>query len=175
MKVGPIPLNLAHAGKLLGSSQRIRSQPAGCRRTEVSGISIGLRRWIAPQRENDIRKALADIADIRSLLSTSRNAHWPLMPTRQTLDIALAAIRNLRFDPLPVQPTSTAVPSSAGSDFRGAAIALALAIGAEAIDYLAPETTAMKVLGMSVAAAAIWFSGIATYRKGLRTLCGAVS
>ena len=137
---------------------------------EVSGHLYRIASMDCPTEENDIRKALADIADIRSLRFNLTERTLAIDADPSTLDIALAAIRNLGFDPLPVQPTSTAVPSSAGSDFRGAAIALALAIGAEAIDYLAPETTAMKVLGMSVAAAAIWFSGIATYRKGLAAL-----
>ena len=49
-------------------------------------------------------------------------------------------------------------------------IALALAIGAEALDFFAPDTLLLKGLGMALAAAAIAFSGFSTYRKGLSAL-----
>lgn len=144
--------------------------PAAAAGPKVSGHLYRIASMDCPVEENEIRKVLADIADIRSLRFNLTERTLAIDADPPTLDTALTAIRNLGFDPLLVQPTSTAVHSSAGSDFRGASIALALAIGAEAIDYLAPETTAMKVLGMSVAATAIWFSGIATYRKGLAAL-----
>lgn len=137
---------------------------------EVSCPVFRIAAMDCPTEENDIRKALADIAGIRSLRFNLTERTLTVDADAPSVDNALAAIRSLGFDPVPAQAASTASPAGTGSDFRGATIALALAIGAEAIDYLAPETITMKVLGMSVAAAAIWFSGITTYRKGLVAL-----
>ena len=48
--------------------------------------------------------------------------------------------------------------------------ALALAIGAEAMSFFAPDLLAWKIAGMAVAAAAIWLAGFDTYKKGLAAL-----
>ena len=61
------------------------------------------------------------------------------------------------------------MPSGLG-EISKALIALALAIGAEALDFFAPDTLPFKGLGMALAAAAIAFSGFSTYRKGLAAL-----
>ena len=49
-------------------------------------------------------------------------------------------------------------------------IALALATGAEAISYFAPDNWVWKGIGMAVAAVAIWLAGIDTYKKGMAAL-----
>jgi len=137
---------------------------------KVSGHIYRIASMDCPVEENEIRKSLADIADIRSLRFNLTERTLSIDADPPILDITLTAIRNLGFEPLPVQSTPTATPTSAGSDFRGATIALVLAVGAEAIDYLAPEIWPFTALGMAIAAAAIWFSGITTYRKGLAAL-----
>ena len=105
---------------------------------EVSGISIGLRRWIAPERRTISARPWPTSPIFVRCASTSRNAHWPLMPTRQhsTLRQPRYAISgSIRYW---FNQHRQQFRRAQGSDFRGAAIALALAIGAEAIDYLAP-------------------------------------
>ncbi len=49
-------------------------------------------------------------------------------------------------------------------------LALAAAVGAEAIGFFAPDTLVWKGLGMAVAAAAIWLAGFDVYKKGLVAL-----
>ena len=48
--------------------------------------------------------------------------------------------------------------------------ALALAIGAEAVHFFAPETRLWQVVSMAIAALAIALSGLGVYRKGLASL-----
>lgn len=49
-------------------------------------------------------------------------------------------------------------------------LALALAIGAEALSYFAPATLAWQAIGMAIAACAIFLAGFSTYTKGLAAL-----
>jgi Zn2+/Cd2+-exporting ATPase len=49
-------------------------------------------------------------------------------------------------------------------------LALALAIAAEAVEFVAPETMAWQVAGMALAAAAIWCAGLEVYRQGIAAL-----
>ena len=48
--------------------------------------------------------------------------------------------------------------------------ALALAIGAEAVHFFAPDTRVWQVVSMAIAAVAIGLSGLGVYRKGLASL-----
>ena len=48
--------------------------------------------------------------------------------------------------------------------------ALSLAVAAELLDFLAPETGIFKAIGMGLAVAAIALAGVSTYRKGLAAL-----
>jgi len=82
---------------------------------------------------------------------------------------ALQAVRQLGFEVRPIEHEKTETPSGL-SEISKALIALALAIGAEALDFFAPDTLPFKGLGMALAAAAIAFSGFSTYRKGLAAL-----
>jgi len=53
---------------------------------------------------------------------------------------------------------------------RRLALALGLAIGAEALSFFAPDTVALKAAGMALALAAIALAGLDTYKKGLAAL-----
>ncbi|MFZ3124338.1 MAG: heavy metal translocating P-type ATPase, partial [Acidovorax sp.] len=48
--------------------------------------------------------------------------------------------------------------------------ALGLAVAAELLAFLAPDTRVFQAAGMALAAAAIWLAGFSTYRKGLAAL-----
>ena len=67
--------------------------------------------------------------------------------------------------------SANSVPAAKGfSDLNRSLLALALAVGAEALDFFAPETTLFKGLGMALAALAICLAGFSTYRKGVNAL-----
>lgn len=122
-----------------------------------------------PNEENDIRKALAGIEGIRSLRFELASRTLTIDSGQSAQESALQAVRQLGFEVLPIEHEKTETPSGFG-EISKALIALALAIGAEALDFFAPDTLPFKGLGMALAAAAIAFSGFSTYRKGLAAL-----
>ncbi|MCK6391851.1 MAG: heavy metal translocating P-type ATPase [Azonexus sp.] len=114
-------------------------------------------------------QALAGIDGIRSLRFELAARTLTIDAEQSVQKSALQAIRQLGFEVLPIEHEQTEVPSGLG-EISKALIALALAIGAEALDFFAPDTLLFKGLGMALAAAAIAFSGFSTYRKGLSAL-----
>ncbi len=123
-----------------------------------------------PNEENDIRKVLTGIEGIRSLRFELTSRTLTIDGEQSAQEGALQAIRQLGFEVLPIEhEQKTETPSGLG-EISKALIALALAIGAEALNFFAPDTLPFKGLGMALAAAAIAFSGFSTYRKGLSAL-----
>lgn len=122
-----------------------------------------------PVEENQIRQALAEIKGIKTLQFELSSRTLGIGAEPPALEAALAAIRRLGFE---VQALSAhqAVPETGLSELMRSGIALVLAVVAELIHYLAPETGLFTVLGMLVAAAAIGFAGLSTYKKGLAAL-----
>ena len=127
-----------------------------------------------PSEENDIRRALGAIEGIRSLGFQLSARTLSIDAGEDAIAEAIAAIRRAGFEPKAVTQDSAGVsplhPSGMGSGFGRVVLALLLAIGAEALDYFAPDTVLLKGLGMAMAAAAISLSGFSTYSKGLAAL-----
>ncbi|MHB1428680.1 MAG: heavy metal translocating P-type ATPase [Rhodocyclaceae bacterium] len=127
-----------------------------------------------PSEENDIRRALGAIEGIRSLGFQLSARTLSIEADDDAVEEAMAAIRRAGFEPKAVTQDSVKVsplhPSGMGSGFGRVVLALLLAIGAEALDYFAPDTMLLKGLGMAMAAGAISLSGFSTYSKGLAAL-----
>ena len=123
-----------------------------------------------PNEENDIRKALADIDGIRSLRFELAARTLSIEASPSIQEAALAAVRQLGFEIQSVKATGGSTSPSSFGDLGKALLALGLAIAAEGLDFFAPDTLPFKGLGMALAAVAIWFSGVSTYRKGLAAL-----
>jgi len=95
---------------------------------------------------------------------------------------AVAAICRIGFGiqhwPESGPATVTSNDASAGDEHTHAAstgvtrllIALALAAGAELLSFMAPDTLAFKLIGLTVAGAAIGFAGFDVFKKGLTAL-----
>jgi Cd2+/Zn2+-exporting ATPase len=124
-----------------------------------------------PNEENDIRRAVAGIEGIRSLRFQLSARTVSIDATTEALDAALAAIRKAGFEP---QSRSRQIrqrtKNASLSELWRSVLALCLAIGAEALDFFAPDTLPFKGFGMALAIAAIWLSGISTYSKGVTAL-----
>ena len=135
--------------------------------------------------EAEIRHALEGIAGIRSLSFNLGQRTLALEGPASAIEQALSAIRKSGFDPQPLadkpvasRPTGAAhagphdhhehAPDS--SHLKRLGLALALAIAAELIGFLAPDTLVWQAAGLTVAAAAIWASGFDVYKKGLIAL-----
>ena len=132
--------------------------------------------------ESEIRRAVAGIAGIRSMTFQLGERTMVLDAAPAVVEQALAAIRKTGFDPQPVTAAAAAgQPSAEGAEdehdhaadaggLRRLGFALALAIGAELVGFLAPDTRLWQGVGLAVAAVAIWMAGIDVYRKGLTAL-----
>ena len=150
--------------------------------------------------ESDIRRALDKVSGIRSLnfqlgaRTVAINAPADVMP------LAIKAIRAAGYEPTPVGAGGARGPGKAqggahahghdhahdhahGDDDLHAdhdhdqrtgvvrlGAALALALGAEALHFLAGDVLLMNYVGLALAAVAIWLSGVETYTKGLKAL-----
>ena len=95
---------------------------------------------------------------------------------------ALDAIRNAGFNPDPVNQD----PAHAGADngqsephdheqnlgggIMRLGLALGMAVAAEVVGFVAPETLLWKLTGMALAGIAIWLAGLDVYKKGMAAL-----
>ena len=129
--------------------------------------------------ESEIRQALDRVAGIRSVNFQLGARTLAIHAPDEVVPRALAAIRSAGYDPQPVSAQAAAGTAEHdhadhdhehGTGIARLAAALVLALGAEALHFLAPETMLFKGLGLAVAAVAIGLSGIETYTKGLAAL-----
>ena len=125
-----------------------------------------------PAEEGQIRRVLEAVTGIRRLqfdlagraLAVHANpAHWDAV--RQA--IAAAGFDN---EVLSSPPAAEDVAASRRAEWIRLALALAVALLAELIHFLAPEALPWKVAGMAVAACAIALAGTAVLRKGAQAL-----
>ena len=139
--------------------------------------------------ESEIRRVLGRIEGIRSMTFNLAQRTLALDAPAVAIEQALVAIRNSGFDPQPLAQTPLA-SASAGAAHAGPnddrdhdhdhapdsgnlkrlGLALGLAIAAEVVGSLAPDTQIWHGVGLAVAAAAIWASGLDVYKKGLISL-----
>lgn len=125
--------------------------------------------------ESEIRQAVEPIAGIRGLHFRLNQRTLRIEGSDDAVTAALAAIRKAGFAPEAVKASAAAggAPAQAApysTSYARYAAALVFALIAESLSYFAPETTAWKAAGMSLAAAAIWLAGLETYSKGLSAL-----
>ena len=139
--------------------------------------------------ESEIRRVLGRIEGIQSMTFNLAQRTLALDAPAVAIEQALVAIRNSGFDPQPLAQTPLA-SASAGAAHAGPnddrdhdhdhapdsgnlkrlGLALGLAIAAEVVGSLAPDTQIWHGVGLVVAAAAIWASGLDVYKKGLISL-----
>lgn len=126
--------------------------------------------------EGEIRNALEKISGIKALRFQLGARTLGIDAPAATVEAAVTAIRKAGFDPQPVAKhedggeaedlhdhTETAGP-------KRLALALGLAFAAEAVHFLAPDSLAIKGVGLVIAAIAIWLAGVDTYTKGFSAL-----
>lgn len=132
--------------------------------------------------ESEIRLAVERIGGIRSLTFQLAQRTIVIDAPASVTEEALAAIRDAGFDPQPVPKSDSAfvAPNATGPDDDGHGAgsggawplggALLLAVGAELLAYLAPDTRAWTAAGLALSALAIWLAGFDVYKKGLVAL-----
>ncbi len=125
-----------------------------------------------PVEEGQIRAALEKFPSIRRLSFDLPGRVLSIEAPETLWAEVVAAIGKLGFKSETIsQPAS---PEEGRLRQRAEIIrfvaALVVAVGAEFIAFLAPETPAWKILGMGVAAAAIALAGFSVFRKGFAAL-----
>ena len=126
--------------------------------------------------EGEIRNTLERVPGIRALRFQLAERSLGIDAPAATLESALVAIRAAGFDPQPVAPVDDRGDSAKLHDHaetagpRRLALALALALIAEAVHFFAPDSLATKGAGLALAAVAIWLAGVDTYTKGFFAL-----
>ncbi len=131
--------------------------------------------------ESDIRRALEPLAGIRSLRFQLGARTLVIDAADEALPEALEAIRKAGYDPRPMGSANDHDKAQQSHELhehgegmpggmKRLAAALGLAIAAELLSLFAPEALSWKLLGMALAAVAIWLAGIETYQKGLAAL-----
>ena len=126
--------------------------------------------------EGEIRNALERVEGIKALRFRLGDRTLGIDAPGDALTAALAAIRRAGFDPQPVVKAERGTAPAELHDHteragpKRLALALGLAVAAEAAQFLAPESMAVKGLGLALAAVAIWLAGVDTYTKGFSAL-----
>ncbi len=125
-----------------------------------------------PTEEGQIRRALEPLPQIRRLAFDLPNRTVTVDVAARSWGAVTSAIQAAGFE---TEALSAAPPIAKGvgaqrRELHKLLAALAVAIGAELVDYLAPDTRPWQVLGMAVAAVAIGLAGIAVFRKGVSAL-----
>ena len=169
------------------------SAPSPVTAPKMPGIPGATRYRIATMdcsaEESEIRRALDPIAGITNLRFDLRQRVLTVAAAPKVLPAAVEAMRRVGFDPQPATESSGVASSGSGnshdheqggehshehadlgSGIARLILALAFAIGAEALSFLAPDTLAFKGFGMALALAAIALAGLDTYKKGLGAL-----
>ena len=152
---------------------RAKTSPAA-----AGGRSFRIATMDCAAEEAEIRRALERVPGIRGLRFQLGQRVLTLDADEPVVAPALAAIRKAGFDPQPLATESdTAHAPGDGHDHEAVAgqipklvAALGLAIVAELIGYLAPETLPWRAAGLAVAALAIWSAGFDVYKKGFAAL-----
>lgn len=119
--------------------------------------------------ENDIRRALANIAGIRSLNFQLSTRTLSIDAPDSVIPQAIAAVHQAGYETQPFV-TQSRQGVAAHADLWRALFALILAVGAELFHSYAQDQLGFKVLGIALAVLAIGLAGISTYKKGLAAL-----
>lgn len=161
------------AGGCSAAAPAVAERPAASDLAQSDGVPVFLIPSMdCPNEENDIRRAVAGIEGIRSLRFQLSARTVSIDASTDALNAALAAIRKAGFSPKAVSSDQAANENVGVSELWRSILALGLAVGAEALDFFAPDTLPFKGFGMTLAVVAIWLSGISTYSKGNKSFRG---
>jgi len=144
-------------------------------RPEVGGETFRIASMDCAAEELEIRRALEPVTGINGLSFQLGARTLQIDASPDAIKSALIAMRSIGFEPVPM----AAAPVSSGASEHGPMLgtgigrlllALAAAVASESVAFFLPDTTVVKVVGMSLAAVAIWLAGFDTYLKGWNAL-----
>lgn len=125
-----------------------------------------------PVEEKEIRKALEGISGIRSLSFQLASRLLTIDATEEAREKAKAAIGKAGYVPSSIRPAQDGKTNEQVSwcSYRKLGIALAIALGIEIIEVMAPGNRFFSFLTLALAVLAIWLAGVQVYVNGVRAL-----
>lgn len=149
------------------------TQPAGAIVFRIPSMDCAV-------EESEIRRALDKVAGIKGLNFQLGARTVAITAPEEVMPLVVKAIQAAGYEPTQVSRRSDEIASTHSADdghdhdqatgVVRLAFALALALGAESVDFFASDVPGMKYVGLAVAAVAIWLSGLETYAKGIKAL-----
>ncbi|RTL36915.1 MAG: cation-translocating P-type ATPase [Burkholderiales bacterium] len=142
------------------------AMPAG------SGLLLRIPAMDCPTEEGQIRRALDAITDLRGLRFDLPARALSVDAPPMAWPAVTAAITRAGFkvETLNAPPATADVARQQRLELARLIAALGVAVGAELLHYVAPDTLPWRGAGMAVAALAIALSGLGVFRKGLSAL-----
>ena len=142
--------------------------------SDVPGAVFRIATMDCAAEESEIRHALAGVPGLRGLQFQLAARTLAIDAPHAVMPQILAAIRQAGFDPQPLaQEDAGAAAQGRPPGAQGLVRlgwALGLAVAAELLAFLVPETRVFQGMGMALSALAIGLAGLSTYRKGLAAL-----
>lgn len=136
------------------------------------GLLLRIPAMDCPTEEGQIRRALERFPEVRGLRFDLPARALDIDAPQATWEPVIAAINGIGFktETLSAPPPAEDTAKAQRAELIRLVAALLVAVGAELVHFLAPDTLPWKAVGMAVAAGAIALSGLAVFRKGLSAL-----
>jgi Cd2+/Zn2+-exporting ATPase len=145
-------------------------QPTG---SVSASFRVRIANMDCPTEEADIRSALQAVSGITRLDFQLAARTLEMACSKETFEQAIAVIRERGYDPQLSAPSLEAGAAQHDDTSEGLVrlvAALFAALSAEAVSFFLSPGLWTTALGMGLAAAAIWLSGLSTYKKGWAAL-----
>jgi Zn2+/Cd2+-exporting ATPase len=125
-----------------------------------------------PTEEGQIRRALERFPEVRGLRFDLPGRALAIDAPNTVWEPVTAAINAIGFktETLSAPPPAEETAKEQQAELTRLIAALFVAVAAELVNFLTPETLLWQVVGMAVAAGAIALSGLGVFRKGLSSL-----
>ena len=138
----------------------------------AEGLLLRVPAMDCPTEEGQIRRALERFPEVRRLHFDLPVRALTVDAPTSSWDAVVGAIHEAGFktETLSAPPATDDTAKAQRAELLRLLAALAVAVAAELLNYLAPDTLLWRSVGMAVAAVAIGLAGLSVFRKGLSAL-----
>jgi len=147
-------------------------QPARVSAADATGLLLRIPAMDCPVEEGQIRRALEPFPQVRRLAFDLPGRTLAVDAPADVWSAVTDAIRGAGFqaESVSAPPSNEATAQAQRKELVQLVVALVMAIGAELVHFVAPDTLVWKGVGLAVAALAIGLSGLSVFRKGVSAL-----
>ena len=138
----------------------------------VDGLLLRVPAMDCPTEEGEIRRVLERFSEVRRLNFDLPGRVLTVDAPSSSWDAVVRAIHEAGFktERLSAPPMADDTAKAQRVELLRLLCALAVAVAAELLNYLAPDTLPWRGAGMAIAAVAIGLAGLSVFRKGLTAL-----